>query len=188
MVVKACLVYKKVIVVAEYIALANLAVGVVDIILYMVAAWAEVTDRELVDVGIFVCSHQVVHGLVVHSLCCSNLQAHGTLVETVVVDVEGRTKVECQLVIVTTLHIVETLAACGICLLVGKVHIVPVELAVGLARSPVLVACVVVGKLVIGGSVVQVPNVIRCTWQVLVVVWTWVGSVAVPAESRCAVH
>ena len=88
----------------------------------------------------------------------------------------------------TALDIVETLATNGICLLVGIEHVVPVELAVSLARSPMLLACVVVGKFVLGRSVVQIPYIISRTWQVLVVVGAWVGRVAVPSECRCAVH
>ena len=182
------LVYIEVIVVTECVTLLYLAVGVVYVVLYVVAVRTEVADRELVDVGVFLGTHKVTHGLVVHTLGSSKVDSYGTCVVAVVLDVQYRAEVQCELVVVAAFYVVETLAAYGIGLLVGKVHVVPVELAVGLACLPVVVACHVVGKLVIGRGIVDIPYVICCTRQVLIVVGTWVGCVAVPAEGCCAVH
>ena len=83
-----CLVDIEVVVVTEHVAFLDVTVGVVDVVLYIVAVDAEITYRELVDIGVFLCAHKVVHGLVVHALGCSNLQACSSLVVAVEVYVQ----------------------------------------------------------------------------------------------------
>ena len=85
------------------------------------------------------------------------------------------------------LHIVERVETLQVALLVGKVHHVPVELAVGLGRGKVVVQLIVAGLLVLGRLLAEVPHVVCRAGQLLVVVGARVGGIAVPSECRGAV-
>ena len=58
------------------------------------------------------------------------------------------------------LHVVECIETLQVALLVGKVHHVPVELAVGLGRGEVVVQLIETGLLVFGRLLAEVPHVV----------------------------
>ena len=184
-----------IIVVSELVAHADLAVGVVQVVLRHNAAFAVVACGELVDVGVAQSAEQVVHRFVVHAFGRVELNAHGILAVLIDGVIESRVEGKHHLVVVAAFHVVERIASRGGMFLIDEIHAVPVDLPISLVGSPIVVKGIVFfeeprifGKII--GRILPfgVVNIKGARGQILVIVGAGVVGVAVPTECRGAIH
>ena len=140
--VGAHLVDEDVVVVAELIVNANLAVGIVQVVLRFLTVATILVGSELVNVGVLCATKEVGHGLIVHTLCAVVLETEGITMMSVDIVIEERVERFDHLVVVATLLIVKCLVALGGSTAVDRIHAVPIYLAVGLRTCPIVVKLV----------------------------------------------
>ena len=198
------LLYLDVVVVAEDVALVDelsrtVETHGVQVVLHIVVIGSIGAECIRVDVVERVASQQVVHGLIMVAFVVA---VEHTVVQRGVLGGLGgqrRSDVECQIVVVLGLHVVEGVGACGGSLFVGPVEAVPVHLPVGLRSRPVVVGPGPVGEcclvVALDNLILVYPHLIIAAGQVFPVVGLGILGIVVVqlgafvhrvfAEDRC---
>ena len=166
------------------VSLANHALSVVKlvvkVIIGLVRAWQIGADGIIVDILHVFGSQHIVNGLVVHTLVGSQLQTRTPLQVLGDVVVEGAGQTEVQVVIVLGCDEVGCILALLVIGFVGSIEAVEVDLTVGLAACPVVIAalpciCRVIPVL----GILDVPYIILAAGEVLPVVGSGVLGIVV---------
>ena len=150
-----------------------------------------VVHRKFIDVGVAFAAQKIRHRLVVHAVSAVELNTKGYLLTSIDCMVERTAQCKYILIIVTTFLIVESISANGVLLTIHKVHLVPIYLTCSFTARPAVVeqlpllieegffVYIMLHTLLRAAAVF--PHVAHTRRKVLVVVWAWVGSIAIPA-------
>ena len=175
-----------VVVVAEAVALAHSPSGVVQVILHTGVAASVSADGVVIDIVEVVGSHHVRDSLIVLTRVRGQLHTHQELRLRIDVPVEGGTEVQGELVAVALEHVVSSIAAHGVHLLIGVVELVPLNLPVLFGCRPEVIA-VLPGCEVVVAAVGQAPYIVVVAGEGLPVVGFGIQGVVV-LQARTAVH
>ena len=175
------------VVVAELVAFAHNAVGVVEVVLHARVADAVGAEGIGVDVVVIISAEQVVHFLVVAAAVLSEDEAAGENLLVRELGFDGRGQVEHQRVVVLGLDVVEGIAAAAVLVAVGGIELVEVNLTVGLGSRPPVNGALPLGQCKLIVAHVAVPHLVVAARHVLPVVGLRVLGVAV-VELCALVH